>query len=185
MAGRQPIPPALSREREVRAWELACRGKTHAAIAEELGVSRPAVSQILARVSARSLKQLNAKVEHQKALQTARLEHIYGEAMAAWEESKKPQKKSRQRKASVLAAKGVAGVKEETLNEAATSCGNFLFLQTALTALGDLRTMWGINAPKKVDVLDQRRPLEKLTDEELERRALENAALLGAEGDGA
>ena len=38
-----------------------------------------------------------------------------------------------------------------------------------------------LNAPKKLDLVDKRRPLEKLTDDELLERARENAALLAAE----
>lgn len=198
MAGR--VAPAVVREREIRAWDLYVREhKTQSEIAEALSISQPAVSQILARVERRVLTELTRKVERQKATQHSRLEHIYREAMLAWESSKKPRKKTRQKEVNgggMTAAQLAAardgqpivrspGAKTELLNEAATSDGNFLFLQTALGALGDLRKLWGINAPKKLEVEDKRRPLEKLTDEQLRERAAEAAALLAVEGAGA
>lgn len=190
------IPPALVREREVRAWALACAGKPQTDIAAELGITQPAVCQILKRVSTRALKQLQGDVEQRKALHTARLEHIFSEAMGAWEASKKPRQKSRSRKtivplnlAELIEGQPLIGgahsvpLREETVKEAISTDGDVAKLQTALQADAELRKLWGINAPKKIDLLDQRRPLEKLTDAELEARARENAALLAAEGD--
>lgn len=193
---RHRVPPEVSRQREVTAWDLVTRGVSQAAIAKALGVTPSAVSQILDRVETRVLKDLEKKVQRQKARQHSRLEHIYSEAMAAWDESKKPKKKSRSEKlvAGGLTAQqlatapdgrpligGPTTLREKTTNEAATGEGNFLFLQTALGALSDQRKLWGLDAPKKVDVLDQRRPLEKLSYEELQARAREADALLAAE----
>ena len=195
------VPRALVVERETTAWTMACQGRTQYEIAAKLGISQPAVSQILKRVSTRVLKQLETEVAQRKALQNIRLEGIYAEAMDAWHESKQPKKKSRSKKLvagggltpeQLTAARdgvplhvGQRTVREETTNEAATCDGNFLFLQTALAALADQRKLWGIDAPKQLDILDKRRPLEKLSEEELRQRAHENAALLASEGAGA
>lgn len=195
------VPRALVVERETIAWQMACAGRPQSAIAARLEISQPAVSQILKRVSTRSLKQLEDEVAQRKALQNVRLEQIYAESMDAWNESKKPRKKSRSKKlvAGGLTPGQLAGMpdgralvgaptaphtlREETTNEASTCDGNFLFLQTALAALADQRKLWGIDAPKKLDILDKRRPLEKLSDDELLARARENAALLAADDD--
>jgi len=194
------VPRALVVERETTAWRMACAGKSQSEIAEHLGITQPAVSQILKRVSTRVLKDLDGSVARQKVIQDVRLEHIYAESMEAWAKSKTPKKKSKRKKLTAglsptqlaqlpdgVALPGRNGapltLREETTDEACTSDGNFLFLQTALMALADKRKLWGIDAPKKVDLVDQRRPLEKLTDEELLARARENAALLEADDD--
>jgi predicted transcriptional regulator len=84
----------LARDREQRAWTLAQEGQSQRAIAAVLEISQQAVSRILRRVEARELRELQASIERTKARQDARLEYIYGQAMAAWEESKKPRRKS-------------------------------------------------------------------------------------------
>lgn len=195
MAGRQQTPPPRTRDHEVRAWAEACQGTTHAAIAAELGVTQSAVTKMIARVSARTLKTLHLVVEQQKALQDGRLEHVYTEAMGAWRRSQEPRKKSRHKKhtqalttAPPLAATDdrpiSAVVREELLNEATSSAGASAFLMTSIAALEAKAKLWGLHAPKKLDILDKRRPLEQLSDEELQRRASENAALLASEGAG-
>jgi predicted transcriptional regulator len=192
------VPPSVVIEREVRAWQMARDGHQQPEIAAELGVTQQAVSKILKRISTRAIKRLNGAEDERRALHTARLEHIYREAIEAWERSKLPRKKSSSKKLRVGGASpldlakleegvSVGGVepttvREEMRNEASTTDGDFLFLQTALQADGELRKLWGLNAPKKLDILDKRRPLEQLSDDELARRAAENAALLAAEG---
>jgi hypothetical protein len=195
------VPPEVVRQREVDAWALRCAGTEQAAIAEQLGVTQQAVSLILKRVSARAMKQLDADVLSARAVHTARLERIFAEAMHAWDESKKPRQKSRSRKTIVPAAgpdlaemhvgqqiigglPTAAVLREETVKEASKSDGDVGYLQAALHADAEQRKLHGINAPKKIDLLDKRRPLEKLTDEELAKRAAEADALLRAEGGG-
>ncbi len=189
------VSAEVARDREVRAWAMRCAGASQDAIATTLGITQQAVSLILRRVSSRLLKALEKDVEERKALHTARLEHIFSEAIGAWDESKKPRKKSSSKKTrvgltpqqlvSLDDGKPFTGtavdVREETRNEATTTDGNVAMLLAALQALADQAKLWGLNAAKKIDLLDKRRPLEKLTDEELQRRARENAALLGAD----
>jgi DNA-binding transcriptional regulator YdaS (Cro superfamily) len=191
----------LVRQREATAWALRCAGEDQATIAEKLGVTQPAVSQMLARVSKRVLKALEQDVSQAVSIHTARLERIFREAMHAWEESKKPKQKSRSHKVVVpatgadLAAMtegqvlvgGVPGpvtLRETSTKEASKSDGDVAYLAEALRADAELRKLHGINAPKKIDLLDKRRPLEKLSDEELAERAREGLALLAAEGIG-
>ena len=56
------VPRALVIERERTAWEMSCAGKSQRAIAETLEITQPAVQQILKRVSARVLKDLEGAV---------------------------------------------------------------------------------------------------------------------------
>jgi predicted transcriptional regulator len=86
------------RTRELRTIELMVRGWSQQQIAADLGVSQAAVSKILRRVEGRMLLELTATVERQKARQTVRLEHLFAEAMRAWEESKADSTRRRQRK---------------------------------------------------------------------------------------
>lgn len=190
------VPPSLVREREIRAWDLACRGRSQVAIAADLGITQAAVSQILKRVTQRYAKRLETEVEARKAVHTARLEYIVSEALDAWAESKKPRQKSRSRKTVIpvnLAAAAenqplVGGasvpVREEVLKEAVTMVGDAGYLSLALQADAELRKLHGINAPKRLDVQHRMRPLEQYSDEDLARIRAEQQALLDAEAGG-
>lgn len=190
----------VARQREVDAWRMRCEGDDQDTIAAALGVTQPAVSQILARVGKRKGAQLDVEVEQRRTLHRARLEWIFAEAMKAWAESKKPKQKSRHQKTVFPAAAAdlaamldgqpligglptAAAIREVSIKEAMKSDGHSPYLKVALEADAELRKMDGIDAPKKIDLLDQRRPLEKLTDEELAKRAAEAEALLKADGD--
>lgn len=175
----------LAREREAKAWDLTLKGTKQADIAAELGVTQQAVSLMLERVERKLFAELESTVTRHKARQTARLEHIYREAMAGWDRSQQPVKKSRQRTSSnLIAANSQAAVpteiKQETSEETVVPIGDFRFLETARAALADQRRIWGLDAPKQIRLDDRRRPLEDLSDEELQRREAENAALLDA-----
>jgi hypothetical protein len=177
------VPPSLVREREIRAWDLACRGRSQVAIAADLGITQSAVS-------------LETEVEARKAVHTARLEYIVSEALDAWAESKKPRQKSRSRKTVIpvnLAAAAenqplVGGasvpVREEVLKEAVTMVGDVSYLSVALQADAELRKLHGINAPKRFDVSHRVRPLEQHSDEELARIRAKQQALLDADAGG-
>jgi hypothetical protein len=87
----------LARKREQVAFELsATKGMTETQIAEELAkqglgqVTQQAVSKMLQRVEERMLKEMSDKVKRMKVSQTAALQRVFRDAMAAWEESKKP-----------------------------------------------------------------------------------------------
>jgi hypothetical protein len=91
-------PQARIRTRELRAMELTVLGWPQHQIAADLGVSQAAVSKILKRVEVRLLREQAAMVERQKARHTARLEHLFAEAIRAWEQSKADTTRRRQRK---------------------------------------------------------------------------------------
>jgi hypothetical protein len=188
----------VARQREADAWRLRCDGDSQEAIATELGVTQQAVSLMLKRVTRRVVGRLDAEAEARIALHAARLERIYKAAIKAWDESKQPKQKSRSHKTVVPAAAAdlaamldgqalIGGlpspsvIREVSVKEASKSDGNPIFLEVALRADAELRKLHGVNAPKKIDLLDKRRPLEKLSDEELATRAREADALLAAE----
>src|SRR5205823_4360578 len=82
------IAPETVRHREVVAWTSRKQGRTQGQIAEELGISQPAVSKILRRVDRRTLKRLERDVKLVKVKQAERLDELYQEAMWAWNDSK-------------------------------------------------------------------------------------------------
>ena len=91
-------PRARIRTRERRVMELTVLGWSQHQVAADLGISQAAVSKILARVETRVLRELTAIVERQKVRHSLRLQHLFAEAMRAWEESKEDTTRRRQRK---------------------------------------------------------------------------------------
>jgi len=82
-------PRVRVRLREIQVMEEILEGRTQQQIAISLGISQPAVSKIARRVEERLLADVAFKADRQRARQTLRLEHIYGEAMRAWQDSRK------------------------------------------------------------------------------------------------
>ena len=128
--------------------ELATMGWSQHAIAADLQISQAAVSKILARVEARELRDLTATVERQKVRQTQRLEYVFREAVGAWQASKAGATRKRQRIVEGGAGAGQT-VAEMTV---ASEHGDPRYLETARKALTDLRKLWGLEAPQRVDV---------------------------------
>src|SRR4051812_4113563 len=83
-----PEYKAAIRAREEQAFDLSQQGKSTRTIARELGISHVAVWKHLCRVNTRCLKELGGKVEASKFLQSAQLDHLLEETIAAWERSK-------------------------------------------------------------------------------------------------
>jgi hypothetical protein len=130
--------------------ELAVQGSTQRQIAVELGVSQAAVSKILRRVEVRAFHELTTIRGRQKARYTLRLEHLYAEAMSAWERSKADTTRRRQRKTQG-GAQGDATVAELVVEN---QHGDPRYLEEGRKALADFSKLWGLDAPQKVDVAD-------------------------------
>ncbi len=167
---------ARIRTRELRALELATLGWPQHRIAADLGVSQAAVSKILKRIELRLLRELTETVERQKARQTLRLDHLFAEAMAAWEQSKTDSTRRRQRK--TQPGTGGAGA---TVAEIVTEnqSGDPRYLDEARKALADHRKIWGLDAPQKVDVRAQN-PYADMTEDALRAELARQARLLAA-----
>ncbi|MGH7555869.1 MAG: hypothetical protein ACREMQ_22940, partial [Longimicrobiales bacterium] len=171
-------PRARIRTREIRAMELTVQGWSQDRIATDLGVSQAAVSKILRRVELRVLRELTAVVERQKARHTLRLEHLFAEAMGAWERSKTDTTRRRQRKTHGTGAAGAAATLAEIITE--DHHGDPRYLEEARKALADHRKLWGLDAPQKVDVRASRNPYDTMTDDELRAEIGRQAQLLSA-----
>lgn len=168
-------PRARIRTREMRVMELAILGWSQHQISADIGVSQAAVSKILQRVETRTLRELTATVERQKARHTLRLEHLYAQAMRAWEESKADNTRRRQRK--TQAGQGGAGatVAEVVVEQ---QHGDPRYLDEARKVLADHRKLWGLDAPQKVDVRASRNPHEGWTEAALRDELARQARLL-------
>src|SRR5258706_15191064 len=91
-------PRRRLRLRELQVLDQMLAGKTQHQTANLLGISQPGVSKILRRIEERLLADFEIKIELQRARQTLRLEHVYGESMSAWQTSKQEALRRRQRK---------------------------------------------------------------------------------------
>jgi transcriptional regulator with XRE-family HTH domain len=170
-------PRARIRTRELRTMELMVRGWSQPQIAADLGVSQAAVSKILRRVEGRMLRELSASIERQKARQAGRLEHLFAEAMRAWEESKADSTRRRQRKSD-----GGSGVPGATVAELVVENqhGDPRYLDQARNALADQRKLWGLDAPQKVDLRAPRNRFDDMAEDALREELAKQARLLSA-----
>jgi predicted transcriptional regulator len=91
-------PRIRTRQREAEVVELHVQGFSQGEIARRVGVTQPAVSQILSRVDRRFMRENQDRLAHYKAEQSRKLDHIYQESMRAWEGSKAQRTRRRQRK---------------------------------------------------------------------------------------
>jgi hypothetical protein len=149
--GRVSIERA--RKREQVAFELsATKGLTETEIAEELAkqglgrITQQAVSKMLQRVEERMLKDMSDKVKRMKVSQTAALQKVYRDAMAAWDESKKPQK-SLTTKHGPSGENGEPGQVKESQSVLRDQDGDPRYLEQARQALADIRRIWGVDEP--------------------------------------
>ena len=155
-------PRARIRTRERRTMDLTVLGWSQQQIAADLGVTQAAVSKILNRVERRALRELTATVERHKVRHTLRLDHIYAEAMRAWDQSKADTTRRRQRK-----SEGGPGGPGATVAELVVENqhGDARYLDVARKALADHRKLWGLDAPQRVDLRASRNPFAEMTDD--------------------
>lgn len=153
MRGNGRVPSELARQREQVAFDLAAtKGLTETQIAEELAqqglgeVTQQAVSKMLHRVEERMLKEMTGRVKAMKVRQTAALQKIHRDAMAAWEESKKPQK-SLTTKQGPAGENGEPGKVKESQSVLRDQDGDPRYLDQARQALADIRRIWGVDEP--------------------------------------
>jgi len=169
--GREPR--TRLRLREAQVLEHLLDGRTQHQIAEALSISQPAVSKIVRRVEERLLADLAYKAERQRARQTLRLEHIYGQAMHAWQDSKQEGLRRRQRKTEHDG--GTGSTVAELISE--NRHGDPRYLDEARKALTDMRKLWGIDAPERVSI-DASTHYASMSDDALEAELVRHVRLL-------
>jgi DNA-binding CsgD family transcriptional regulator len=172
--GAEPV--GRVRQRELETVERHLQGMSQRQIAMELDISQAAVSKILARVERRALGDHAELVMRMKGQQTLQLDHIRQQAMAAWHASKTEATRRRQRR--------VEGGTDESQTIAEVTVestyGDARYLSEARAALADLRKLWGLDAPQKVDVRATPNPYMDLTDEALREEVARQQHLLEA-----
>jgi hypothetical protein len=156
------------------------QGWTQGEIAKDLRVSQAAVSKILARADARVLPEMLDHVERQKVRQTQRLEDLFAEARRAWDQSKGDATRRRQRKTDATARSGGAHTIAEVTVE--SQHGDPRYLDEMRRLLADLRKLWGLDAPQRLDVRAMRSPWDSLSETELQERLAQQDALLRRTG---
>jgi len=141
---------------QAKAWSLRQRGWAQDRIAESLGVHQSQISRWLDVTNRRELARLSKHVERQKVTQTAWLEHIFDEALQAWERSKQPRARVTRRQGEAPEILGKDGKvigrgksPEQTATQHEQRDGDPVHLQTAMQAARELRRLWGLDAPKE------------------------------------
>lgn len=167
-------PRARIRTRERRAMELAVLGWSQHHIAEDLGISQAAVSKLLKRVETRLLREAAETLGRQKARHALRLEHLFAEAMRAWNESKADTTRRRQRK--TQGGDGTGATVAEIVVE--NQHGDPRYLDEARKALADHRKLWGLDAPQQVDLRVPPDPYDDMTEEALRAELTRQTQLL-------
>jgi predicted transcriptional regulator len=168
-------PRARLRLREAQVLELATLGWSQRRIAEEVGITQAAVSKLLARVELRQFREHAATIDRQKARQMQRLDYVFAEAIRGWTESQADATRRRQRK-----THSDGGGDGATIAELVTENqhGDPRFLEEARKALADQRRLWGLEAPRQLDVRAVRNPYADLTDDELSAEVARQQAFL-------
>ena len=124
--------------RDLEIYAQVCAGRTQQAVGDAIGLSRQRIHVIVRQVEAWLAPQMMEQIREVKARHTTSLEHVFREAMAAWEKSKQDQLKFR-------TGSTAQGEIEETTRT--QTCGDPRFLDAAMKALEQIRKMWGANAP--------------------------------------
>ena len=135
----QPSP------KQLEIYEAVHRGdRTQRDIAKQYRVSQPRVSQICKSVEQWLMPQLMEQIRELKTQHTARLQHLYHEAVIAWENSKTDE---------IVRTESDDGVSVRTRPRT----GDAAYLREARAALGDIRDVWGANAPVNVHAVNELR----------------------------
>jgi predicted transcriptional regulator len=141
-------------DRQINALDI--RGRTHAEIAEAVGLTRSAVSHRLKKLNARAVTDRAERV----AQELRTLDTLLTEALDAWEKSKDPLTTTTVSNDSSK-SKGMRRTEEQT--------GNPAHLANALKAAESRRKLLGLDAiAKEVNLSLTPAQLAALSDEEIE-----------------
>jgi hypothetical protein len=149
----QPWRPDV---RDLQIYARACSGKTFTAIAGDFELTPARCGQICKTIDAWLAPQLLGQIREMKANHTSRLMHIYTEAMAAWERSKKDAESEKETET----ADGNSVSKSRK-----RQCGNPVYLETAMDALMQIREIWGADAPLQIAQTSELRVAGRNRDE--------------------
>ena len=152
MAANKRTPAERERDQEQLAT-LWCKGWTHLRIAGEFGVSRPQITQDLAKLLAKWAASAVGHVEERIAAELKKLDHLEGVAWDAWERSCRDAVSTHVRTESEgavdAAGRPVATktVQEKTIKPQA---GDPRFLERAGWCIDRRCGILGLDSPKKI-----------------------------------
>jgi hypothetical protein len=128
-------------------WILRCQGRTLAQVAEAVGLSITSVCKVLKRIRERMDRQVADHAAQVRFEQSGRLDHLYSEAVDAWERSKEAAKTV----AKTEDSGGEGGKRSRVQQTAAERVGEVEYLQEAREILQDQRNLWGIGREEAKD----------------------------------
>lgn len=128
--------------RDMQIYALVSRGQSQKKVAAKFDLSPTSIHFITKKIDGWLAPQLMSQIREIKAGHTSRLMHIYQEAMAAWEKSKRMEEIEIEKNASKNPG---------TDYKRRYPVGNPAYLDQARAALDQIRDIWGANAPLQIE----------------------------------
>lgn len=147
--------------RRQRVAEMYLRGAYQNEIAETLGVGQATISRDLAELRKEWLDRSINHIQQKKAIELAKLDQLELTYWAAWEHSKAALR------ICTVETGGKYGRKVDRKVE--QRVGNPAFLEGVLKCIQKRCEIIGIDAPRKMDLTSDNKPLKALTDEQHNR----------------
>ena len=166
-------PHRRIRLREIQVLEQMLTGRTQHQMAASLGITQAGVSKIVRRIEERLLADVAYKVERQRARQTLQLSFLYAEAMGGWRASQQDAIRRRQRQSGEI---GTGANVAELVTE--NQHGDPRYLEVARKTLADLRIVWGVDAPDRIETVTR---YAAMTDAALDAELAQQMRLLRLE----
>jgi len=143
------IKKEVTTQRQKEAWELRQKMWSQARIAAHLGVSQPAVWELLNKAHTAYQKQYVESVARVKTEQVLRLEMLIDQTYQEWERSKEDIVIVRDKIQKRGSAKDNAG-NIERVTEKRNRTGDPRYLLVILKAMEDIRKITGIESPARL-----------------------------------
>ena len=154
------MPRKLSNEQEIAIYLDYCtRARPDHEVAAAAGIARSTLYRLVKRVNAQLAPQLAAEVAHRKADVHHTLMGILHRAAAGWERSVGVVVTVREEPVLGSGGRPLKGVKRRIVTRRPDP-GDPAFLTEMRGALADLRRLWGMDSPTKVEVEDMPTQME-------------------------
>jgi hypothetical protein len=147
MAARKRTKSQRERDLVITA-EMYIAGKTQAAIAKKVGVSRPQITKDLAEIQRYWRKTTTLLIDDHKAIQLAKLDRLEAECWDAWEASQQPStvKEARDTKAGQYPGRSA-------MTREVSSAGDPRFLEAIGRCIERRCKILGLDSPTKAHLL--------------------------------
>ncbi len=133
-------------ERDMEIYAKVCGGQSLGEVGKLYDLTAPRIHVIVHRIDGWLAPQLMEQIREIKANHTARLMHVYTEAMKEWERSKLPGMTVMKKKIGHGQFPGT-----DLTNSKEYQTGNPSFLSEARAALKQIREIWGADAPLQIE----------------------------------